>query len=75
MNALKLTTIGTSTGVVMPKEMLKRLNVGKGDFLYFTEAPNGGYHLTAGDPAFADKMDKAEAIMRRYRNTLNVLAK
>jgi putative addiction module antidote len=75
MNALKLTTIGTSTGVVMPKEMLKRLNVGKGDVLYFTETPNGGYNLTAGDPAFADKMDKAEAIMRRYRNTLSVLAK
>ena len=75
MNALKLTTIGTSTGVVMPKEMLKRLNVGKGDVLYFTETPDGGYRLTAGDPAFADKMDKAEAIMRRYRNTLSVLAK
>jgi len=75
MNALKLTAIGTSTGVVIPKDVLARLNVGKGDMLYLTEAPNGGYHLTAYDPSFAEKMEKADAIMRRYRNTLNVLAK
>jgi len=75
MNALKLTTIGTSTGVVIPKEMLARLNVTKGDTLYFTEMPDGGYRLTSGDPAFAAKMEKAEGIMRRYRNTLRELAK
>ncbi|MFP1132266.1 AbrB/MazE/SpoVT family DNA-binding domain-containing protein [Asticcacaulis sp. W401b] len=75
MNALKLTTIGTSTGVVIPKEVLTRLNVAKGDTLYLTETPDGGYRLTAYDPDFATKMEKADAIMRRYRNTLSVLAK
>jgi len=75
MNSLKLMAIGTSTGVVIPKDMLARLNVTKGDALYVTETPDGGYHLTAYDPSFVEKMDKADAIMRRYRNTLNVLAK
>ena len=75
MNTLKLKTIGTSTGVVIPKEMLNRLNVSKGDVLYFIETPDGGYRVTTGDPAFAEKMEKAEGIMRRYRNTLDVLAK
>jgi len=75
MNTLKLTTIGTSTGVVIPKEMLNRLNVGKGDTLYAVETPDGGYRLTAYDPNFAKKMDKADAIMKRYRNTLAVLSK
>jgi antitoxin component of MazEF toxin-antitoxin module len=63
MTTLKLTAVGTSTGVVIPKEMLARLNVSKGDVLY------------AVDPAFAEKMDKVDDIMRRYRNTLDALAK
>jgi putative addiction module antidote len=75
MTTLKLTAVGTSTGVVIPKEMLARLNVRKGDVLYAVETPDGGYRLTPFDPGFAEKMDKAEDIMRRYRNTLNVLAK
>ena len=75
MNTLKLTAIGTSTGVVIPKEMLNRLNVGKGDTLYALETPDGGYRLTAYDPNFAEKMEKADAIMKRYRNTLAVLSK
>jgi putative addiction module antidote len=74
MAVLKLTAMGTSTGVVIPKEMLKRLNVGKGDVLHAVETPDGGYRLSSYDPDFAEKMDKAEAIMRRYRNTLHTLA-
>ena len=75
MTALKLTAVGTSTGVVIPKEMLARMNVAKGDTLYAVEAPDGSYRLTPHDPAFAKRMEKADEIMRRYRNTLHVLAK
>lgn len=74
MASLKLIAIGTSTGVVIPQDVLARLRVTKGDTLYITETPDGGYHLTAFDPEFAAKMGKAEEIMNRYRNTLNVLA-
>jgi putative addiction module antidote len=75
MTRLKLTAIGTSTDVVIPKEMLGRLHVGKGEVLYAVETPEGGYRITAYDPDFADKLEKADDIMRRYRNTLNALAK
>ncbi len=74
MTVLKLTTIGSSTGVVIPKEMLARLNITKGDALYAVETADGGLHLTPYDPAFGEKMKKAEDIMRRYRNALRVLA-
>jgi putative addiction module antidote len=73
MVKLKLTTIGTSTGVVLPKEVLSRLGVEKGDTLYLTEAPDG-FRLVPYDPDFEEKMTKAEDIMGRYRNTLRVLA-
>jgi hypothetical protein len=43
--------------------------------LYAIETPDGGYRLTPYDPGFAEKMDKADEIMRRYRNTLHTLAK
>jgi putative addiction module antidote len=75
MTSLKLTTIGTSTGVVIPKEMLARMKVSKGDMLYAVECPDGSYRLTPYDPQFARKMEVADGIMRRYRNTLHVLAK
>ena len=75
MPKLKLTAVGTSTGVVIPKEMLVRLDVGKGDVLHAIETPDGGYRLTPYDPEFAARMDKADEIMRRYRNTLHALAK
>ncbi|MGH6993116.1 MAG: AbrB/MazE/SpoVT family DNA-binding domain-containing protein, partial [Caulobacteraceae bacterium] len=67
MTKLKLRAIGTSTGVVIPREMLGRLNLRKGDALFAVETADGGYHLTPYDPDFAAKIEKAEEIMRRYR--------
>ncbi len=75
MTVLKLTAIGTSTGVVIPKEMLARLKVGKGDVLHAVETPDGGYRLTPYDPDFAEKLARVDDIAQRYRNTLHVLAK
>ncbi len=75
MIELKLRKFGNSLGVVLPKEAVARLNVGEGERLYMTEAPEGGYRLTPFDPAFEQKMAKAEDIARRYRNTLQALAK
>ena len=51
------------------------MNVGKGDALYAVETADGGYKLTPYDPDFAAKMERAEDILRRYRNTLRALAK
>ena len=73
MNALKLITIGTSTGAVIPKEMLARLKVAKGDALYAVEAA-GGYLLTPYDPAIAAQLAAGEQFMKQYRETFKALA-
>lgn len=72
---LKLIKIGNSTGVILPKEVLARLHVALGDALFLSEAPNGGYNLTASDPEFAEAMAAAEAVMREDRDILSVLAR
>ena len=74
LNALKLTAIGTSTGVVIPKEMLNRLKVEKGDALYAIETPEG-YLLTPYDPAIAEQLGHGERFMKQYRDTFKALAK
>ncbi|HRQ66896.1 MAG TPA: AbrB/MazE/SpoVT family DNA-binding domain-containing protein [Xanthomonadaceae bacterium] len=70
---LKLTAIGNSTGVILPKELLEKLRVGRGDELTVLETPDG-ITLTAFDPVFAAQMEVAEGIMRRRRNLLKKLA-
>lgn len=74
MVELKVRKFGNSLGVVLPKEVIARLNTGDGAPLYLIEAPEGGYRLTPYDPAFEEKMARAEDIIARYRNTLRVLA-
>ena len=74
MIALKVTTIGNSLGVILPREALSQLKVEKGDTLYLTESPEG-YRLTPYDPGFEQKMAAAERIMKRRRNVLRELAK
>lgn len=75
MVELKVRKFGNSLGVVLPKEVIARLNTQDGDPLFLTEAPDGGYRLVPFDPAFEEKMAKAEDIMRRFKDTLHVLAK
>ena len=73
MTRLKVTTVGNSVGVVLPKEVLARLRVEKGDLLYTTETPNG-IELSAYNPTFAEQMDTAETILRDTRDVLKKLA-
>ena len=74
MVELKVRKFGNSLGVVLPKEVIARLNSHDGARLYLTEAAEGGYRLVPYDPEFEAKMAKAEDLMRRYRDTLHVLA-
>ena len=74
MVELKVRKVGNSLGVVLPKEVIARLNTRDGAPLYLTETPDGGYRLVPHDPAFKAKMAKAEDIISRYGNTLRVLA-
>ena len=74
MHALKLTQIGNSVGLILPKEVLARLNVEKGDLIYLTESADG-VRLTPHDPSFEVQMKAARAIMRKRRNVLLELVK
>ena len=70
---LKITAIGNSAGVILPKELLARLRVDKGDEIHALETPDG-IRLTTYDPVFAAQMDVAEKIMREHRDLLRKLA-
>lgn len=70
---LKLTRIGTSTGAIIPKDMLARLKVEKGDTLYAIETPEG-YLLTPYDPAIDDQLKAGREFMKEYRDTFKALA-
>src|SRR5690348_1329758 len=71
---LKLTSVGTSTGVVIPKEMLNRMKVERGDTLHVSETPEG-YLITPYDPAIASQVEAGREFMKTYRDTFKELAK
>jgi putative addiction module antidote len=71
---VKLTKIGTSIGAILPKEMLARLKVERGDTLYAIETKEG-YLLTSYDPAIADELEAGRELMKKYRDTFKALAK
>jgi putative addiction module antidote len=72
---LKLKRIGNSTGIILPKDMLTRLNLKPGDVLYPHFTPDGGLSLSRHDPKFGEAMEIARRGMRKYRNALSELAK
>jgi putative addiction module antidote len=74
MLALKVTQVGNSVGVILPKEAVARLKVEKGDVIYLTETADG-YRVTPYDPGFERQMTAAREIMKKRRNVLRELAK
>ncbi len=71
--SLKITSIGNSFGVILPREILEHLRVVKGDSVMAIETPNG-IELSAYDPILARQMEVAEGVMRDYREVLRKLA-
>jgi putative addiction module antidote len=74
MLKVKVTNVGNSMGILLPKEALKKMKADKGDILYLVESPDG-YTLTPYQQDFEEQMETAESIMKRYKNTLRALAK
>ncbi len=74
MHTLKLTQIGNSVGVVLPREILARLGVEKGDTLFVSESPDG-LRLVRTDPEFEAQMKAARDVMKKRRAVLKELAK
>lgn len=71
---LKVTAIGNSAGIVLPKEVLVRMRIEKGDELSVTETPRG-IELTPSDREFEEQMAVARKVMKKYRAALRELAK
>ena len=74
MHALKLRAVGTSTGLVLPKEVLTRLRAEQGQEIYAIETPNG-VTLTTLDPRVKEQVALGETILERYRDVFAALAK
>lgn len=73
MYSMKITTIGNSLGIILPKELLAKMRVSKGDQLYATETPDG-VTLAPFNAEFVAQMEAAEYIMREDRDVLRRLA-
>ena len=71
---LKITPIGNSFGVILPKEALAKLKLTGGDAVFLTETPDG-FRITPYDPEFEAQMNAAKGVMKRRRNALRELAK
>ena len=74
MIKVKVTPIGNSMGIVLPKEALTKLKTGKGETLYLVDSPEG-LILTPYQQNFEQQMEAAEKVMKKYRSTLHELAK
>ena len=74
MLTFKVTTVGSSAGFILNKEAMAHLKIKKGDTVFLTEAPDGGYRLTPYDPDFERQMGLAEEIMHEDREILKALA-
>jgi putative addiction module antidote len=71
---VKVTAIGNSMGIILPKEALGKMKAGKGDTLYLIE-DSQGYSLTPFQKDFDEQIQMAEKTMKKYRNALHQLAK
>ena len=74
MHMLKLTQIGNSVGVILPREALARLRLEKGQSVFLTETPEG-YALTPYDPELDEQIQAGREFMREFRDTFHQLAK
>ena len=71
---LKLRSVGTSTGMIVPKEMLARMKVREDDVLFAVETPEG-YLLTPYEPEVEKQLRVGREFMSHYRDTFRALAK
>jgi putative addiction module antidote len=74
MLALKITKVGNSAGLLLPKEALAKLRVEQGDTVYLTETPDG-FRITPYDPVFERQMGLARKLMKKHRKALRELAR
>jgi putative addiction module antidote len=73
MHTLKITTVGNSLALSIPKELVNRFNLQKGDEIFVRETPEG-FEVSPYDPDFKEAMEAAASIAKEYKNALRTLA-
>ena len=71
---LKITKIGNSAGIILPKEVLAHLNAEVGETLSLVTTPRG-IELSGEEPDFEAQMAVAREVMARRKRALKELAK
>lgn len=74
MLKVKVTAVGNSMGILLPKEALNKLRATKGDTLYLVENQEG-FTISPYQKDFEPQMKTAEKVLKKYRNALHELAK
>jgi putative addiction module antidote len=72
---IEIKKIGNSDGFILPRELMQRLDLKRGQVLHVTELAGGGLQLLPYDPDFEKTIEIADEVMDEYRDTLAVLAK
>lgn len=72
---IEIKKIGNSDGVILPRELMQRLDLKRGQQLHITELAGGGFQALPYDPDFEATMTAADEVMDEYRDTLAALAK
>ena len=75
MVELKVRKFGNSLGVILPKEVIRRLRTAEGKRILLVEAADGAFQFAPSDLELEEQMKIAREGMARYRNTLRALAK
>lgn len=72
---IEIKKIGNSDGLLLPREIMQRLDLKRGQQLHLVELAGGGFQALPYDPDFAKTVDIADEVMDEYRDTLAELAK
>jgi len=72
---IEIKRIGNSDGLILPREVMQRLDLHRGQQMHLVELAGGGFQVLPYDPDFEKTMEAADEIMDEYRDTLAALAK
>jgi putative addiction module antidote len=72
---IEIKKIGNSDGLIIPRELMQRLDLKRGQFLHVIELAGGGFQAMPYDPDFEKTMEIADEVMDEYKDTLAALAK
>jgi len=72
---IEVKKIGNSDGFILPREVMQRFDIKRGQQFHVTELAGGGFQFTPYDPDFEATLEIADEIMDEYRDTLATLAK